>query len=118
MPHWILNRCQMIVKPILNPRLSVCQLFYNVSSSYGKVLYQSFLRFVGFGRAQGTQETKVIKTLSTKKSFVGIGKPLNDITKPEFDEKGYTVRCCFNTFLSETPCRYHSPCSFRFFSLW
>ena len=28
---------------------------------------------------------------SSKKSFVGIGKPLNDINKPEYDDQGYTL---------------------------
>jgi putative lipoic acid-binding regulatory protein len=33
----------------------------------------------------------VIKTTTSKKSFVGIGKPMNDVTKPEFDDQGYTL---------------------------
>jgi len=33
----------------------------------------------------------VIKTTDEKKSFVGIGKPLNDVQNPEYDENGYTL---------------------------
>jgi hypothetical protein len=33
----------------------------------------------------------VIKTTTSKKTFVGIGKPMNDVTKPEFDDQGYTL---------------------------
>lgn len=44
----------------------------------------------GFSRKTVTTAS-VIKTTTSKKSFVGIGKPLNDVTKPEFDDQGYTL---------------------------
>ena len=53
----------------------------------------------GFAKTTTTSEhvsISNIKTTSTddmgkQQSFVGIGKPLNDIQNPEYDEKGYTL---------------------------
>lgn len=36
-------------------------------------------------------EKRVIRTPSSPKSFIGIGPTLNDVTKPEYDEQGYTL---------------------------
>jgi len=49
----------------------------------------------GGGKGFSTSAT-VIKTTNTdssgaKKTFVGIGKPVNDIQNPEYDENGYTL---------------------------
>jgi len=45
----------------------------------------------GFGK----ESPKIIKTTGgksgKKKSFVGIGKPMNDVNKPEYDDQGYTL---------------------------
>jgi hypothetical protein len=60
----------------------------------------------GFGKAKGTAETNLIQTVS-KKSFVGIGKPLNDITKPEYDEQGYTVGIGLIIFSGQATISYH-----------
>lgn len=46
----------------------------------------------GFGKSNSNQ--KIINTRAAKagtKSFVGIGKPVNDINKPEYDDQGYTL---------------------------
>lgn len=46
----------------------------------------------GFDNASATP--KIIQTRSTfssKKTFVGIGKSVNDVNKPEFDDQGYTI---------------------------
>lgn len=53
----------------------------------------------GFSKTTSTTDhaaPSVIQTTSTdssgqKKSFVGIGKPLNDVQNPEYDENGYTL---------------------------
>lgn len=53
----------------------------------------------GFSKTTSTTDhaaSSVIQTTSTdssgqKKSFVGIGKPLNDVQNPEYDENGYTL---------------------------
>lgn len=53
----------------------------------------------GFSKTTSTTDhaaSSVIKTTNTdssgqKKSFVGIGKPLNDVQNPEYDENGYTL---------------------------
>jgi putative lipoic acid-binding regulatory protein len=45
---------------------------------------------VGFSKMT-TTTASVIKTTTSKKTFVGIGKPMNDVTKPEFDDQGYTL---------------------------
>jgi putative lipoic acid-binding regulatory protein len=47
----------------------------------------------GFGKSISQQGPKLINTSNTpgKKSFVGIGKPLNDINNPEYDDQGYTL---------------------------
>ncbi|KAL7458491.1 hypothetical protein ACHAWC_010089 [Mediolabrus comicus] len=53
----------------------------------------------GFSKTTSTTEhtaSSIIKTTSTdssgqQKSFVGIGKPLNDVQNPEYDENGYTL---------------------------
>lgn len=53
----------------------------------------------GFSKTTLTTDhavSSVIQTTSTdssgeKKSFVGIGKPLNDVQNPEYDENGYTL---------------------------
>lgn len=46
----------------------------------------------GFGKQPNMP--KIINTKNTqsgKQSFIGIGKPLNDINKPEYDDQGYTL---------------------------
>ena len=53
----------------------------------------------GFSKTTSTTDhtaSSIIKTTSTdssgqQKSFVGIGKPLNDVQNPEYDENGYTL---------------------------
>jgi putative lipoic acid-binding regulatory protein len=48
--------------------------------------------FTGFDNTPATP--KIIQTRSTissKKTFVGIGKAVNDVNKPEFDDQGYTI---------------------------
>eukprot|EP00574_Skeletonema_japonicum_P012420 CAMPEP_0201723056 /NCGR_PEP_ID=MMETSP0593-20130828/7219_1 /ASSEMBLY_ACC=CAM_ASM_000672 /TAXON_ID=267983 /ORGANISM="Skeletonema japonicum, Strain CCMP2506" /LENGTH=215 /DNA_ID=CAMNT_0048214091 /DNA_START=163 /DNA_END=806 /DNA_ORIENTATION=- len=53
----------------------------------------------GFSKTTSTTDhaaPSVIQTTSTdssgqQKSFVGIGKPLNDVQNPEYDENGYTL---------------------------
>jgi len=48
----------------------------------------------GFSKTTSTTDhaaPTVIKTTDEKKSFVGIGKPLNDVQNPEYDENGYTL---------------------------
>lgn len=53
----------------------------------------------GFSKTTSTSDhtaSSIIKTTSTdssgqQKSFVGIGKPLNDVQNPEYDENGYTL---------------------------
>ncbi|KAL7481838.1 hypothetical protein ACHAW6_007517 [Cyclotella cf. meneghiniana] len=53
----------------------------------------------GFSRTTVTSEhvsSSIIQTTSTdatgkQQTFVGIGKPLNDIQNPEYDENGYTL---------------------------
>ena len=53
----------------------------------------------GFSKTTSTTDhaaSTVIQTTGTdssgqKKSFVGIGKPLNDVQNPEYDENGYTL---------------------------
>lgn len=50
----------------------------------------------GFARTTSTTDhvsASVIKTTGSgkKDTFVGIGKPLNDIQNPEYDENGYTL---------------------------
>mmetsp|Transcript_21126 Transcript_21126/g.29600 ORF Transcript_21126/g.29600 Transcript_21126/m.29600 type:complete len:267 (-) Transcript_21126:239-1039(-) len=52
----------------------------------------------GFGK-QSSPKAKIIKTTkrdnasnsSSNQSFVGIGKPLNDVNNPEYDDQGYTL---------------------------
>ena len=62
--------------------------------------------YKGFGKAKGAPETNLIQTVS-KKSFVGIGKPLNDITKPEYDEQGYTVGIGLIILSGQATISYH-----------
>lgn len=48
----------------------------------------------GFSKTTSTTELtspSIIQTPGDDKSFVGIGKPLNDIQNPEYDENGYTL---------------------------
>lgn len=53
----------------------------------------------GFAKTTITSEhvsSSIIQTTSTdatgkQQTFVGIGKPLNDVQNPEYDEKGYTL---------------------------
>ena len=45
----------------------------------------------GFGKPAAPKIINTVKSKNTKKTFVGIGKPLNDINKPEFDDQGYTL---------------------------
>ncbi len=49
----------------------------------------------GFSKTTSTTDhtaPSIIQTTdSEKKSFVGIGKPMNDIQNPEYDENGYTL---------------------------
>jgi putative lipoic acid-binding regulatory protein len=53
----------------------------------------------GFAKTTTTSEHVSISNIQTtstdasgkQQSFVGIGKPLNDIQNPEYDEKGYTL---------------------------
>jgi len=46
----------------------------------------------GFGKhAAAPKIITTRKTTKGKKTFVGIGKPLNDINKPEYDDQGYTL---------------------------
>eukprot|EP00571_Detonula_confervacea_P017313 CAMPEP_0172298316 /NCGR_PEP_ID=MMETSP1058-20130122/1032_1 /TAXON_ID=83371 /ORGANISM="Detonula confervacea, Strain CCMP 353" /LENGTH=292 /DNA_ID=CAMNT_0013007583 /DNA_START=33 /DNA_END=911 /DNA_ORIENTATION=- len=48
----------------------------------------------GFSKLTSTTDhvtSSVIQTTDEKKSFVGIGKPLNDVQNPEYDENGYTL---------------------------
>lgn len=49
----------------------------------------------GFSKTTSTTDhaaPSIIQTTSgSKKSFVGIGKPLNDVRNPEYDENGYTL---------------------------
>ena len=45
-------------------------------------------REVGKGFATGQQK---INPPGDQKPFVGIGPPLNDVTKPEYDDQGYTL---------------------------
>jgi putative lipoic acid-binding regulatory protein len=53
----------------------------------------------GFAKSTATSEHVSISNIQTtstnaqgkQQSFVGIGKPLNDIQNPEYDEKGYTL---------------------------
>lgn len=52
--------------------------------------------FKGFGSPppKVNDKTIPIQPISTgkkDKSFIGIGKPLNDVTKPEYDDQGYTL---------------------------
>jgi len=48
--------------------------------------------FTGFDKAPATPKIIQTKsTISSKKTFVGIGQPANDINKPEFDDQGYTI---------------------------
>ena len=48
----------------------------------------------GFGKKKTTDaKPRVIKTTasSSSSSFVGIGKPMNDINNPQYDDQGYTL---------------------------
>eukprot|EP00560_Eucampia_antarctica_P009865 CAMPEP_0197824382 /NCGR_PEP_ID=MMETSP1437-20131217/1637_1 /TAXON_ID=49252 ORGANISM="Eucampia antarctica, Strain CCMP1452" /NCGR_SAMPLE_ID=MMETSP1437 /ASSEMBLY_ACC=CAM_ASM_001096 /LENGTH=218 /DNA_ID=CAMNT_0043423985 /DNA_START=173 /DNA_END=829 /DNA_ORIENTATION=+ len=48
----------------------------------------------GFGKKSPDHKPRVINTTSKeteKKSFVGIGKPLNDVSNPQYDDQGYTL---------------------------
>jgi len=48
----------------------------------------------GFGKKSNDHKPRIINTTkdkSDKESFVGIGKPLNDINNPEYDDQGYTL---------------------------
>lgn len=49
----------------------------------------------GFSKTTPTTDHTAPKIIQTtggaKESFVGIGKPLNDINNPEYDENGYTL---------------------------
>eukprot|EP00551_Chaetoceros_affinis_P003043 CAMPEP_0203658050 /NCGR_PEP_ID=MMETSP0088-20131115/47139_1 /ASSEMBLY_ACC=CAM_ASM_001087 /TAXON_ID=426623 /ORGANISM="Chaetoceros affinis, Strain CCMP159" /LENGTH=228 /DNA_ID=CAMNT_0050519615 /DNA_START=456 /DNA_END=1139 /DNA_ORIENTATION=- len=50
----------------------------------------------GFGKqARGPQIVNKIQSTSNasgnKQSFIGIGKPLNDVNNPEYDDQGYTL---------------------------
>ncbi|KAL7538875.1 hypothetical protein ACHAXR_008850 [Thalassiosira sp. AJA248-18] len=49
----------------------------------------------GFSRTTSTTDHATPSIIQTtdqnKKSFVGIGKPLNDVQNPEYDENGYTL---------------------------
>jgi len=48
----------------------------------------------GFGKTPATPQiinTKTSISSTQKSSFVGIGKPLNDVNKPEYDDQGYTL---------------------------
>ena len=44
----------------------------------------------GFTMSQASAP-KIINTAGDKKSFVGIGQPMNNINKPEYDDQGYTL---------------------------
>lgn len=49
----------------------------------------------GFSKTTSTTDHAALSIIQTttgeKKSFVGIGKPLNDVQNPEYDENGYTL---------------------------
>lgn len=47
----------------------------------------------GFGKKTNDHKPRVIKTSnnSNSKSFVGIGKPMNDVNNPQYDDQGYTL---------------------------
>lgn len=54
------------------------------------------LQSKGFGKASSQPKiintrTSITSKTTVKKSFVGIGKPMNDINKPEYDDQGYTL---------------------------
>ena len=76
-------------------------------------------KVVGFGKKVSTT-TRVIKTTTQKgekkspKPYVGIGKPLNDLQNPEYDDQGYTLYADEETgerkrvfeALVEYPCKF------------
>lgn len=45
----------------------------------------------GFGQPRVIKTTNSGKKSEKKSSFVGIGKPLNDVNNPEYDDQGYTL---------------------------
>lgn len=45
----------------------------------------------GFGAAKNMPPVKKIVAKSSSKPFVGVGPSLNDVTKPEYDDQGYTL---------------------------
>lgn len=46
----------------------------------------------GFGKTNvSPQLVTKVNTPGSKKPFIGIGKPLNDINRPEYDDQGYTL---------------------------
>jgi len=51
-------------------------------------------KFKGFGKSTASPQQSFVTKVNTpgsKKPFIGIGKPLNDINKPEYDDQGYTL---------------------------
>ena len=80
-------------------RILLLLSFYYMLSHFIHVISRIFHRpshlvplFTGFDNTSATP--KIIQTRSTissKKTFVGIGKAVNDVNKPEFDDQGYTI---------------------------
>jgi putative lipoic acid-binding regulatory protein len=42
-------------------------------------------------KAAATPTAPIVNASSSKKPFIGVGQPVNDVTKPEYDDQGYTV---------------------------
>ena len=58
-----------------------------------KFLPVIFFFLLGFGKKTNDYKPRVVKTSNNKtsKSFVGIGKPMNDVNNPQYDDQGYTL---------------------------
>lgn len=63
-------------------------IFFFISTSF----FNIHIIYSGFGKS-ATKGPQIINTVSSssKSSFVGIGKPLNDVNNPEYDDQGYTL---------------------------
>ncbi len=62
-----------------------------ISSMYWCIFNSPLPSFTGFGKQSAAPKIITTRKSTGKKSFVGIGKPLNDINKPEYDDQGYTL---------------------------
>lgn len=80
--------------------MDLTMIIYNICNRHDISLLISshptsfFSSRAGFGKTPATPQiinTKTSISSTQKSSFVGIGKPLNDVNKPEYDDQGYTL---------------------------